>query len=114
MLFAPVPSTELFDRHLDYFQKRGWGDQDGTVRDLHLLNGKLFPFLQMNEGSISDYIDLQRLMFMLNESYRSKSFSIFGDGEVANSFRQTITDFQTKQSGIHSDYSVATGASAVA
>src|SRR5262249_31373613 len=94
MLFAPVPSTELFDRHRGYFASRGWCEPDGTVRDLHLLNGKLFPFLHMNEGSVSDYIDLQRMMFMLNESYQSKSFSIFGGGTVAESFRQTITDFQ--------------------
>jgi hypothetical protein len=105
MLFAPVPSTELFNRYHDYFQQRGWCERDGTVRDLHLLNGKLFPFLQMNEGSISDYIDLQRLMFMLNESYRSKSFSIFGGGAVAESFRRVITEFQTTRVGIPTDIS---------
>src|SRR5262249_20409250 len=97
MLFAPVPSTELFDCQRGYFARRGWCEPDGTVRDLHLLNGKLFPFLHMNEGSISDYIDLQRMMFMLNESYQSKSFSIFGGGAVAESFRQTIADFQLGQ-----------------
>jgi hypothetical protein len=97
MLFAPVPSTELFDRHRGYFANRGWCEPDGAVRDLHLLNGKLFPFLQMNEGSISDYIDLQRMMFMLNESYQSKSFSIFGGGAVAKSFRQAISDFHGAQ-----------------
>jgi hypothetical protein len=84
----------LFERHRDYFASRGWCEPDGMVRDLHLLNGKLFPFLHMNEGSISDYIDLQRMMFMLNESYQSKSFSIFGAGTVATSFRKSITDFQ--------------------
>lgn len=97
MLFAPVPSTELFDRHRDYFASRGWCERDGTVRDLHLLNGKLFPFLHMNEGSIADYIDLQRMMFMLNESYQSKSFSIFGPGAVASSFRYAIEAFQADQ-----------------
>jgi hypothetical protein len=51
----------------------------------------------MNEGSISDYIDLQRMMFMLNESYQSKSFSIFGRGAVAESFRQIIADYQVAQ-----------------
>jgi hypothetical protein len=113
MLFAPVPSTELFNRYRDYFQKRGWCERDGTVRDLHLLNGKLFPFLQMNEGSISDYIDLQRLMFMLNESYRSKSFSIFGQGAVAESFRQVITEYQTARQGLTSDISAVERTAAV-
>ena len=92
MLFAPVPSTQLFAKYLDYYQKRGWCESDGMVRDLHMLNGKLFPFLQMNEGSIADYIDLQRMMFMLNENYRSKSFSIFGSGAVPASFRKVVSN----------------------
>ena len=70
-------------------------EPDGMVRDLHLLNGKLFPFLPMNEGSVSDYIDLQRMMFMLNENYRSKSFSIFGSGAVAGAFRQVVAAHET-------------------
>lgn len=94
MLFAPVPSTYLFDQHRTYYQKRGWCEPDGTVRDLHLVNGKLYPFLQMNEGSVNDYIELQRMMFMLNVSYRSRSFNVFGDSSVAQSFRQEITERQ--------------------
>lgn len=93
MLFAPVPSTPVFDKHREYYRGRGWCEKDGTVRDLHLLNGKLFPFLPMNEGSVEDYINLQRMMFMLNENYRSKSFSIFGSGSVAHAFRSTIAAF---------------------
>ncbi len=95
MLFAPVPSTQLFDKFRDYYQTRGWCEPDGMVRDLHLLNGKLFPFLQMNEGSVEDYIDLQRMMFMLNDNYRSKSFNAFGAGSVAQSFRQVIANFNS-------------------
>jgi len=56
MLFSPVPSTALYQQHLPYFQARGWD------HDLHMLNGKLYPFLGMNEGSVNDYVDLQRLM----------------------------------------------------
>jgi radical SAM superfamily enzyme YgiQ (UPF0313 family) len=92
MLFAPVPSTQLFEKYLDYYQQRGWCERDGMVRDLHMLNGKLFPFLRMNEGSVADYIDLQRMMFMLNENYRSKSFSIFGSGAVPASFRKVVSN----------------------
>jgi hypothetical protein len=58
-----------------------------------MLNGKLYPFLQMNEGSIDDYIELQRMMFMLNQNYRSKSFNVFGKGSVADSFRQVVNEF---------------------
>jgi hypothetical protein len=92
MLFAPVPSTYLFDQHRAYYRQQGWCEPDGTVRDLHLVNGKLYPFLKMNEGSVNDYIELQRMMFMLNVSYRSKSFNVFGESAVAGSFRGAITN----------------------
>lgn len=84
MLFTPVPSTALFEQHLSYFQPRGW-DQD-----LHLLNGKLYPFIHMNEGSVSDYVDLQRLMYTLNTHYRSRSFRLFGPGLVSAAFRENV------------------------
>jgi hypothetical protein len=51
-------------------------------------------------GAISDYIDLQRMMFMLNESYQSRSFSVFGRGTVDDSFRQLIGDLQIAQGPI--------------
>jgi len=84
MLFTPVPSTTLYRQHLSYFQRHGWD------RDLHMLNGKLYPFLQMNEGSVADYVDLQRLMYMLNTHYRSRSFQLFGDSMVAGSLRDNM------------------------
>lgn len=84
MLFTPVPSTQIFAQYLPYFQERGWD------RDLHMLNGKLFPFLEMNEGSVSDYVDMQRLMFTLNAHYRNNSFQVFGDTRVASAFRENI------------------------
>jgi radical SAM superfamily enzyme YgiQ (UPF0313 family) len=84
MLFSPVPSTVLYERHLPFFRQRGWD------RNLHILNGKLYPFLETCEGSISDYIDLQRLMFTLNAHYRSESFSIFGNSKVSLSLRENI------------------------
>jgi len=94
MLFAPVPSTHLFDQHRAYYQRQGWCESDGTVRDLHLVNGKLYPFLKMNEGSVNDYIELQRMMFTLNVSYRSKSFNVFGESAVAKSFRRAIVNHE--------------------
>ncbi len=94
MLFAPVPSTQLFDKYRDYYRERGWCEPDGMVRDLHMLNGKLFPFLPMNKGSVEEHIDVQRMMFMLNENYRSKSFSVFGSNSVASAFRQVVSNFR--------------------
>jgi len=84
MLFTPVPSTALYQQYLPYIQARKWD------RDLHMLNGKLYPFLEMNEGSVSDYVDMQRLMFMLNAHYRSESFQIFGGSRVSAAFRANL------------------------
>lgn len=90
MLFTPVPTTRLYNQYLLYFQERGW-DQD-----LHMLNGKLYPFLAMNEGSVEDYIDLQRLMFTLNAHYRSRSFQVFGPTRVSAAFRDNLSNgFET-------------------
>jgi radical SAM superfamily enzyme YgiQ (UPF0313 family) len=84
MLFTPVPSTAIYREYLPYFRERAWDKQ------LHLLNGKLYPFLELNEGSISDYIDLQRLMFTLNAHYRSESFRMFGDTRVSFALRENV------------------------
>jgi radical SAM superfamily enzyme YgiQ (UPF0313 family) len=84
MLFTPVPGTRVFDQYLSYFRRRGWH------RDLHMLNGKLYPFLHLNEGGIEDYVDLQRLMYTLNAHYRSRSFSVFGSTRVAAAFRENV------------------------
>src|SRR5439155_5481995 len=104
MLFAPVPSTQLFEKYRDYYASRGWCERDGTVRDFHLLNGKIFPFLKMNEGSVSDYVNLQRMIFMLNENYRGQSFNPFGDGAVSTAFRQIVgTTKEAKGEANHSE-----------
>jgi radical SAM superfamily enzyme YgiQ (UPF0313 family) len=84
MLFTPVPSTALFNSHLPYFKARGWD------KNLQMLNGKYFPFLDTFEGALSDYVDLQRLMFTLNMHYRSKSYRLFGDSKVNMAFRENI------------------------
>lgn len=84
MLFAPVPSTGVFDRWLPWITAKGWDKR------LERLNGKLYPFLEKNEGGISDYLDLQRLMFTLNQHFRSKSFQVFGDSRVSRAFVDNI------------------------
>jgi hypothetical protein len=55
-----------------------------------MLYAKLYPFLEMNEGSVRDYIDLQRLMCTLNAHYRNESFRVFGDTRVASAFRDNV------------------------
>lgn len=84
MLFTPVPTTQIYNRYLPYIHERGWD------RDLQMLNGKLLPFIEMNEGSVADYVDMQRLMFTLNAHYRNASFQVFGNSKVAASFRENV------------------------
>lgn len=86
MLFTPVPTTQIYNEYLSFFKERGWD------RSLHMLNGKLYPFLEINEGSISDYIDLQRLMYTLNGHFRSRSFRVFADTKVSKAFRNNLTN----------------------
>ena len=84
MLFAPVPSSALYKQWLPWFRERGWH------RRLEMLNGKLYPFLELNEGGIEDYMDLQRLMFTLNQHFRSKSFQIFSRAKVSRAFLDNL------------------------
>lgn len=86
MLFTPVPTTGLYERYRHHLTQV----MGGNERDLHKINGKLYPFLRMNEGSVKDYVDLQRLMFTLNAHYRSRSFQIFGDTRVSQAFRHNL------------------------
>jgi len=46
----------------------------------------------MNEGSITDYIELTRLMFMLNSHYRGETFRPFGETLVSRSFRENLSN----------------------
>jgi hypothetical protein len=84
MLFTPVPTTAVYEKNEPFIRARGWHER------LEMLNGKLYPFLAMNEGSVNDYVDLQRLMYMLNTHYRSKSFQLFGQTAVAEAFRENL------------------------
>ena len=86
MLFTPVPTTGIYQDYLPYFRTRGWD------KELQMLNGKVYPFLELNEGSLPDYIDLQRLMFMLNTHYRDASFRPFADSRVSASFRGNLSN----------------------
>jgi len=107
MLFTPVPSTVLYETHLPFFRQHGWD------KNLHMLNGKLYPFLETCEGSISDYIDLQRLMFTLNAHYRSSSFSIFGNSKVNLSLRENIRNGFESFVRLHKDVDRTKGSSSI-
>lgn len=84
MLFTPVPGSRMFEEHLPYLRERFRGNRDESkpFRDLHLLNGKLLPFLKFNQKKYpglraSDYLDIESLMMHLNASkVYSKRFDI--------------------------------------
>lgn len=46
--------------------------------------------MEMNEDSVRDYVDMQRLMFTLYVHYRDESFQIFGKSNVTQSFRENL------------------------
>jgi len=91
MLFTPVPQQGSTKNIFRYFRQRGWH------KDLHLLNGKLLPFLHLNDGSISDYVDLQRMISAEHALPGASSFRLFGDTRVSKSlvemFRNGFEDF---------------------
>lgn len=95
MLFAPVPSTPLFDKLLDYIQTMGFDLQD--------LNGKLLPFLEYNARAIKhkydltvqDYYDIEAFMFRLNEKVRNATFHPGGESRVSKSFREVFKNYQS-------------------
>lgn len=44
----------------------------------------------MNEDSVSDYIDMQCLMFTLNTHYRDNPFQVFSPTRLFADFRKNI------------------------
>src|SRR5438552_3033080 len=89
MLFSPVPSTHVFRQHSEYLlNKMGW--------DLQGLNGKFLPFLEYNQRSnpdlhASDYLELERLMSILNEGKMlSRAVDLCDDGVIGQAFRGTL------------------------
>lgn len=102
MLFTPVPTTQIYKKYLPQFRAKDWD------KDVHMLNGKLYPFLDINEGSVNDYVDMQRLMFTLNTHYRDASFQIFGKSRVASTLRENIRNGFDEFLNAQLDLSVST------
>jgi radical SAM superfamily enzyme YgiQ (UPF0313 family) len=98
MLFTPVPGSRMFEKYLPYLRETYKGNQDNTkpFRDLHLLNGKLLPFLKFNQEKYpdlkaSDYLDIESLMMHLNSSkVYAKRFDINSNSIVGQVFTETI------------------------
>jgi len=97
MLFTPVPGSALYEENQGYlFDEMGF--------DLHHLNGKLFPFFELNrrrfpELTVQDYLDLEALMFRLNAQAVRGTFDVGGKSEVARAFRRMVCKQPPHQSG---------------
>jgi radical SAM superfamily enzyme YgiQ (UPF0313 family) len=95
MLFAPVPSTPLFDKLVDYIKTMGFDLQD--------LNGKLLPFLEYNakamkhkyDLTVQDYYDIEAFMFRLNEKVRNATFRPGSDSRVSKAFREVFKNYRS-------------------
>lgn len=84
MLFTPVPGSTIYKNYETYlFEEQGY--------ELHDLNGKLYPFMKLNNISLDDYNDLERLMIALNTRVRGTSFNILGKSDVARQFCKLLT-----------------------
>jgi radical SAM superfamily enzyme YgiQ (UPF0313 family) len=80
MLFTPVPGSKIYEEHAEYLHgKKGF--------DLHHLNGKLYPFLELNNElsgiDLKDYEDLEMLMWRFNYGRaRGSSMDLNGKNRV--------------------------------
>lgn len=84
MLFTPVPGSQIYENYLPMFKSHGWH------KDLHKLNGKWYPFMELNKYNATIYENIERLMFSLNCSVKRKSFDLLGDNLVEKIFRKTL------------------------
>lgn len=95
MLFAPVPSTPLFKKLLDYTESMGFDLQD--------LNGKLLPFFEYNakamkhkyDLTVQDYYDIEAFMFRLNEKVRNDTFKPGAESRVSKAFREVFKSYES-------------------
>ena len=98
MLFTPVPGSRMFEKYLPYLRERYKGNHESTkpFRDLHLLNGKLLPFLKFNKEKYpklqaSDYLEIESLMMHLNSSkVYSKRFDFNSNSIAGQVFTEMV------------------------
>lgn len=92
MLFTPVPGTQIYRQHRSYLREEmGWNLQD--------LNGKFLPFLEYNQRlhrpdlRASDYLELEKLMSVLNDGkFMSRAVNLCSSGIAASAIRSAILD----------------------
>jgi len=90
MLFTPVPGSRLYESYEWFFKEKGYGLED--------LNGRLFPFWELNKIKPSDYIDLLRLMYSFHTQLHGRAFDLLGDSLVPRLVRNSIKKPREKSS----------------
>lgn len=95
MLFTPVPGTQVHTEYADYLHREmGWDFQD--------LNGKMLPFLEFNrrrypELRASDYLELEKLMYVLNNGkFMSRAINLCDDSYASRGFRKAVEEVTPK------------------
>jgi hypothetical protein len=88
MLYTPVPGSRLYDKYQWYFEEKGLKLED--------LNGKLFPFAELNNMLPSDYIDLQRLMYAFHTQLRGRPFDLHGNTLIPSLVRRALSRSEVK------------------
>jgi radical SAM superfamily enzyme YgiQ (UPF0313 family) len=82
MLYTPVPGSRLYDKYKWYFEEK-----DLKLED---LNGKFFPFAELNNILPSDYVDLQRLMYAFHTQLRGRPFDLYGSTLIPRLVREIL------------------------
>lgn len=91
MPFTPVPGTEIYERHKAYIENKELNLED--------LNEKLYPFAELNNVSIEEYVNLHKEMYDLNTKlHRKLRVKLMGAEDILN-FRIKIPVFQLSACG---------------
>ena len=95
MLFSPVPGTQVYQEHTSYLHdEMGWDLQD--------LNGKFLPFLEVNQRrypdlKASDYLELEKLMYVLNNGkFMGRAVNLCDDSYASRGFRKAVEEVAPK------------------
>jgi radical SAM superfamily enzyme YgiQ (UPF0313 family) len=95
MLFSPVPGTQIYKDYEHYLlNEMGWDFQD--------LNGKFLPFLESNKKRYpkiraSDYLELEKLMYVLNNGkVMARSINLCDDSPASIGFRRAVKNVLPK------------------
>jgi radical SAM superfamily enzyme YgiQ (UPF0313 family) len=86
MLYTPVPGSRLYKKYEGYFIEKHL--------DLEDLNGKLFPFWEVNNIKPSDYIALQRLMYAVHTQLRGTAFDLLSDNLIPRLVRESLINWE--------------------